>query len=601
MSRVKLVLSLAVFAGCSSEGGQTPPPFGVPITGGTLHVTASGHAVVSDPDRDRIAAVDLATGAIVAELPLTAGDEPGRVIEDGAGRLHVALRRGGSILTLEGATSLAVTARRFACAEPRGLAWDAAADAIHVACTGGELLTFPAAGGEATRRLQLDRDLRDVIVSGDRLVVTRFRSAELLTIDAAGAIVGRATPPPVFRFGIGLPFFGPALEAPPPLGMGQAHASTAWRAVRLADGRILVSHQRAADTVLDSKQEGGYGGHCENSPVEAAISLVTPSQPQPVALGAIARGALPVDLAVSPGDQRIAVVLAGQKTVTVVDAAVALGRQDEERCGPDDDDDDDDDDDQGEDLGAPTSVAFAPGGEVVIFYPEKPALVVRSAGGAGKRLIPLTGEASHDGGRRIFHGQTRLQLACASCHPEGRDDGRVWLFAQEGPRRTQSLAGDLLARAPFHWSGDMRSLDVLMDDVFAVRMGGGEVTPSQKRALATWLGRIPAPAPGPVASEAAAARGRAIFESAEAACATCHNGALLTNNLLVDVGTGDRFKVPSLVGIGARAPFMHDGCAPTLTERFTSGAFCGGGDAHGRTSHLTEAQIADLVAYLESL
>ncbi len=613
MSRVKLVLSLALLAGCSSEGGQTPPPFGVPITGGTLHVTASGHAIVSDPDRDRIAAVELATGAIVAELPLTAGDEPGRVIEDGAGRLHVALRRGGSILTLEGLTlegltlegapSLTVTARRFACAEPRGLAWDAAAGAIHVACTGGELVTFPAAGGEATRRLRLDRDLRDVIVAGDKLVVTRFRSAELLTIDATGAIIARTAPPPVFRFGIGVPpLLGPAPESPPPLGMGQAHASTAWRAVRLADGRVLVSHQRAVDTVLDSKQEGGYGGHCENSPVEAAVSLVAPGQPTPpIALGAIARGALPVDIAVSPGDQKIAVVLAGQKTVTVVDAAVALSRQDEEKCGPDDDDDDDNDDDQGEDLGAPTSVAFAPGGDVVIFYPEKPALVVRSADGATKRLIPLTGEASHDGGRGIFHGQTRLQLACASCHPEGRDDGRVWLFAQDGPRRTQSLAGDLLSRAPFHWSGDMQSLDVLMDDVFAVRMGGGEVTPPQKRALATWLGRIPAPAAGTVASEAAVARGRAIFESSEAACATCHHGALLTNNLLVDVGTGDRFKVPSLVGVGARAPFMHDGCAPTLTERFTSGPTCGGGDAHGRTSHLTGAQIADLVAYLESL
>ncbi|HSK04142.1 MAG TPA: c-type cytochrome, partial [Kofleriaceae bacterium] len=153
----------------------------------------------------------------------------------------------------------------------------------------------------------------------------------------------------------------------------------------------------------------------------------------------------------------------------------------------------------------------------------------------------------------------------------------------------------------FHWSGDMLSLDELMDDVFAVRMGGGDVASHQKRALATWLGRIPAPAPGPVASEAAVARGRAIFESSEAACATCHNGALLTNNLLVDVGTGDRFKVPSLVGVGARAPFMHDGCAPTLTERFTLGPACGGGDAHGRTSHLSGAQIADLVAYLESL
>jgi mono/diheme cytochrome c family protein/DNA-binding beta-propeller fold protein YncE len=593
MSRVKLVLSVAVIAGCS--GGKTPPPFGVPITGGTLHVTGTGHAVISDPDRDRIVTVDLATDAIVGELPLTAGDEPGRVIEDGAGRLHVALRRGGSILTLADATSGTITASRFACAEPRGLAWDAATDSIHVACTGGELVTFPAAGGDATRRLRLDRDLRDVVVSGGQLVVTRFRSSELLTIDTTGAVVQRLVPPPVFRFSGGLPFLGPL----PSDGLsGEAIASTAWRTLALADGRVLVSHQRTVGTVLDTERPGGYGGSCDSSPVEAAVSLLVPGQ-APIPLEAIARGALPVDLALSPGETKIAVVLAGQKTVTVMDTALALTRPDRDRCGPDDDDDDDDDQDLGEDLGAPTSAAFAKNGDLVIFYPEKPALVVRAADGVSKRLIPLTGELSLDPGRAIFHGQTRLQLACASCHPEGRDDGRVWHFAQTGPRRTQSLAGDLLSRAPFHWSGDMTSLDVLMDDVFAVRMGGGEVTRHQKVALAAWLDRIPAPAPGPTADEAAVARGRAIFESSEAACATCHNGALLTNNLLVDVGTGDRFKVPSLLGVGARAPFMHDGCAATLADRF--GPLCGGGDAHGRTSHLTAAQIADLVAYLESI
>ncbi len=45
---------------------------------------------------------------------------------------------------------------------------------------------------------------------------------------------------------------------------------------------------------------------------------------------------------------------------------------------------------------------------------------------------------------------------------------------------------------------------------------------------------------------------------------------------------------------------MHDGCAPTLHDRFTNTA-CGGGDKHGKTSHLAPEQIDDLVAYLESL
>jgi DNA-binding beta-propeller fold protein YncE/mono/diheme cytochrome c family protein len=594
--RLKLVLSIAVIAGCGADGGKTPPPFGVPISGGTILVTQAGdHVVISDPDRDRILTVDLRTSEVVGEIALTAGDEPGRLIEDGAGRIHVALRRGGSLLTLAGPTSSEIADRRFVCIEPRGIAWDAAANTVHVACTGGELVTFPAAGGNAVRRLRLDRDLRDVIVSGTQLVVTRFRTSEVLTLDAQGAIVSRVVPPPVFRFSGGVPTDGgpgePGMGFPP-----EATAEVAYRTIQLPDGKLVMSHQRQVPRTLGSKEEGGYGGNCDSPPVESAVTVIHPGQP-PLAIGPIARGALPVDIAASRTGDKLAVLLAGQKTVTIVDTSFAMGRPDEDRCGEKDDDDDDDDDDQGEDLGTPTSTAFTKNGDVLVFYPEKAALIVRVAANSTKRLIQLTGGRANDSGRAVFHTQTAIGLACASCHPEGRDDGQVWNFSQLGSRRTQSLAGNLLERAPFHWSGDMSSLEVLMDDVFSQRMSGGPVTPAQKSALAAWLDRIPAPSPGAVLDTAAVERGRVVFDSEETACRSCHNGDLLTNNLLVDVGTGGKFKVPSLIGIGDRAPFMHTGCADTLTARF---GVCGG-NSHGRTAHLTPAQIADMVAFLESL
>jgi cytochrome c peroxidase len=66
------------------------------------------------------------------------------------------------------------------------------------------------------------------------------------------------------------------------------------------------------------------------------------------------------------------------------------------------------------------------------------------------------------------------------------------------------------------------------------------------------------------------------------------------------VGTStEDLQVPSLVSIGYRAPFMHNGCAKTLAARFDPA--CGGGEAHGHTSDLTPEQVGDLVAYLESL
>jgi hypothetical protein len=63
------------------------------------------------------------------------------------------------------------------------------------------------------------------------------------------------------------------------------------------------------------------------------------------------------------------------------------------------------------------------------------------------------------------------------------------------------------------------------------------------------------------------------------------------------VGTGGAFQVPPLVGLGWRAPFLHDGCAGTLADRFGSCATSG----HGNTSSLSSGDLSDLVAYLETL
>jgi len=100
--------------------------------------------------------------------------------------------------------------------------------------------------------------------------------------------------------------------------------------------------------------------------------------------------------------------------------------------------------------------------------------------------------------------------------------------------------------------------------------------------------------------DASAARGRELFFDQRVACANCHSGPATTNNQNSDVGTGAAFQVPTLRGIAWRAPFMHNGCASTLRDRFTNPA-CGGGDRHGVTSHLNADQINDLVAYLETL
>jgi mono/diheme cytochrome c family protein len=608
VSRMKLAC-LFLVAACSDPDTVTgeppspnpPPSWGVPITGGNMIVSRDGNrAVVADPDRDRIAIVDLVgTGGVIADLALTANDEPGRLVEDGAGRVHVALRRGNAIVTVDLATA-AITARRPACVEPRGLAWDSATDNLHVACASGELVTLAATGGDVTRRLRLDRDLRDVIVDGNNLIVTRFRASELIKLDAQGAIISRSTPPNVKRFdsfGGGFDIEGGSAD-----GLVDAVAAVAWRTIPTATGGIVTLHQRQLKKKLGAEQQGGYGGGCGGGPIEAAVSITTSD---PVTGALVTRavrppvlGALPVDIALNKSGDTFAVALAGSQVVHQV-RTVAFGE-----------DHDDDDDDPcpipgGDDatapiqdqLGAPTSLAYLNDGSLAIFYPEAPAIAVHTISGQS-RIIPMTGGFGYDSGRGLFHQQTSVGIACASCHPEGRDDGLVWDFAEFGLRRTQNLGGGILARAPYHWVGDMKDLTVLMDDVFAVRMAGGTPTRSQHLSLGPWLDRIPAPQPAPVLDAAAVARGKALFDSDAVGCASCHGGAVLTNNLLVNVGTAGTFKVPSLVGVAGRAPYMHDGCAPTLADRFGA---CGGGDLHGRTSQLDAAQRADLIAYLESL
>ena len=224
-----------------------PPAMGMPptprtqspaISGGTLLVLHDAKtAVAADPDRDVIWFADLGTVAQTGRIDLQSGDEPGRLVEDSAGKVHVTLRHGGALLTIDPITGK-VIARRPACAAPRGIAYDPASDRLHIACAGGELVTLAASGGAALRTLHLDNDLRDVIVQGDHLLVSRFRSAELLTVDASGAVTGRIKPKQVT-----------SSQGSPTAGRW-AHSSdpaVAWRIRPMADGKVAMLFERGTN------------------------------------------------------------------------------------------------------------------------------------------------------------------------------------------------------------------------------------------------------------------------------------------------------------------------------------------------------------------
>ena len=62
---------------------STPVP---PLSGGTLLALADGTTVAaSDPERDQVTLVDTVGGTVRARVALQAGDEPGRLVQDGRG------------------------------------------------------------------------------------------------------------------------------------------------------------------------------------------------------------------------------------------------------------------------------------------------------------------------------------------------------------------------------------------------------------------------------------------------------------------------------------------------------------------------------------
>lgn len=246
-------------------------------------------------------------------------------------------------------------------------------------------------------------------------------------------------------------------------------------------------------------------------------------------------------------------------------------------------------------------------------------------------------------GKRIFSDarDPRMSqegyLSCGACHADGGRDGRVWDFTQfgEGLRETTTLRGAGRAgRGLLHWTGNF---DEAQDFETPIRehFGGTGLMSDEQYALS-------APPMGPPKAGRSAdldalaayvdsldeversphrqadglpttdgAAGRALFVAA--GCVACHSGPSFTDSSLSlrhDVGTIgpgsggrlglplDGLDTPSLLGVWATAPYLHDGSAATLEEVLTSrNPF----DQHGQTAALSSTEIAQLVAFLLEL
>ncbi|NUP07483.1 MAG: hypothetical protein HOW73_15645 [Polyangiaceae bacterium] len=282
-------------------------------------------------------------------------------------------------------------------------------------------------------------------------------------------------------------------------------------------------------------------------------------------------------------------------------------------------------------------------------------------GAPGKQLTML--HVADDGlpfdaalGRRLYYNARSDALSgglgCASCHPDGRDDGYVWReahFTQEGgktsrflalrelskfngmfmgapvedakfyARQTPMIAGRLRADGPYGWHGENKDVLDRLIAGFSLHRGNWQRWSAANKDVGQDVAKVDYLAdylrsgllPPPVVErelDAVETKGKEIFESKQAKCTSCHVPETeLTDRKSYELGRlrtlagfdeeeNDAFKTPSLRFIGGSAPYFHDGSAATLDDLVRNN-----GNRMGDTRHLQPDDQKALAAYLRTL
>jgi mono/diheme cytochrome c family protein len=545
-----------------------PPP---PISGATLLLSRDEtRAFVSDPDRDRVFIVDTVALERLHTLALAPGQEPGRLVEDSVGLVHVATRRTGTLVTIDPDAG-EIVAEHEVCANPRGLAHDPADDSILVACAEGVLARVPVEGTVST--IDVGVELRDVVDVGPPIRVSTFRTPTVLELDEDGSIVEAVS---VREVGVlGDAFVDPALGDVEDV----LRPNTARRVIATDDGWVAL-HQFASSRRVEVESDSYGDSQCR--PLQsAALTRLDGGQASPVSVP-IPSAAIVYDVALSDFATEAAIVGAEANGPFVALVNTHGGRTVDFGCFVDN---------AIRVPGEATSVELDATRRAWVQSREPAALFRIDFESQTIDEIVLTETSVADTGHQLFHVPTKGMVGCVSCHPEGRDDGVVWRFDGVGKRRTPALDVRLEGSEPFHWSGDLADMRELVEEVRTRRMDGDELTAAHADAVARWVFALAPMNPAVPNDPDAIARGEQLF--ADVGCVACHNGVALTNNETVEAAGFPAMQVPTLVGVRWRAPYFHDGSAPDLEsaiERMLPASVSIGSEG-----------IADLAAYLRSL
>lgn len=608
--------------------GDPSPPTTTPHRGshgGTIIAEPGGGALVLDRELGELVRIDDA-GAVVAQLDVQPG--AGELVRDGASAFaYVADRRGDRVIRVAADSLQRVDG--VAIHEPHGLALSPDGATLYVTSVANrELVALDTQTMHPRWRLALAAEPRGVAVSADgrEALVGFLTTGVLARVELDGAepnldytsLDPAALANPGDPFGMGIAGPMQANVTPPPSAdalpspadskdLGRQFARNTFAVAYIGDDLAIAPHQLStphlpSPGLEDTGTYGGGGGFLapiihrmamldsEPGSFAPAMAMVEIGVHQPRALAYdAARDTL--YLAGYGNDQVMAIAEVSQASMHLASTGVVPGIGG--ACGPD-----------GLSVAGDTlyvhceltrSVAVADlastSGAQVIGFHQLGELGPSARSPAAQRGAELF-RRGRDG--RISVGGF---MACASCHPEGRTDGLSWRI--EGHNlQTPLLAGRVSGTHPFKWDGQDKDLPTSLTNTVG-RLGGAGLTPGDVADLQAFLESLPEPVAPTPADADAIARGRALFASDETGCANCHDGPKLTDGsqyaLTTNIGKVD---TPSLIGLAHTAPYYHDGSAQTLRALLTDR-----GSVHdmGQTAHLDDAQLDDLIAYLESL
>jgi DNA-binding beta-propeller fold protein YncE len=552
-------------------------------------------ALVIDADSGTLIKTDKA-GKNVASIAI--GKNAGLMTYDPVGKLaYVVDRLANKVKVVKVADKLEVAASYQTPAEPFGIALSPDRKTVMVTTIADRtLVALDAASGKEKWRTALGREPRGIAVSpdGTRALVAYLTTGTVDQVDLLESHKAEhiALSTQNLRRGRGS-------------GGGDAFARGAFTALFLGDQEAVVPFQRETpvQAIGGGENTGSYGGGFE-PPITHQLAFLGTNKERTNQIVATIAQHQPRALAWDSAHDALYVAGLGSDSIIQLKNASQVGiaegvstslTKGKDRCGPD---------------------GIAVGGDGNLFVwcsftrsvtrleviDNKGKLATAAKLDAGDALVASSLSDKQHQGLILFHSaqaavSARGALACASCHPDGRADGLSWRIDKH-ELQTPLLAGRIVDTHPYKWDGGDADLPASLTGTMK-RLGGFGISKDQTAALASYLETLQKPTP-PTRDAASIARGEKIFDSAEVGCRTCHDGKQYTDQdkHKFQAATLPEADTPSLTGLAASAPYYHDGSAATLEALLRDR-----GNVHGmaETAKLSDQQVADLIAFLESL